>query len=108
MLSRIEELLDILESAIQDFEAQMGLRMAARLTEVVHRLARHLNRIFSGIAATVALTPILVSDIYVLLILQCVLVSLIASLSVETFRWKPQESLSSEWEALQVPDMCLN
>lgn len=59
----------------------MGLRMAARLTEVVHRLARHLNRIFSGIAATVALTPIPVSDIYVLLILQCVLVSLIASLS---------------------------
>ena len=78
---QIEELLDILESAIQDFEAQMGLRMAARLTEVVHRLARHLNRIFSGIAATVALTPIPVSDIYVLLILQCVLVSLIASLS---------------------------
>lgn len=78
---QIDKLLDILESAIQDFEAQMGLRMAARLTEVVHRLARHLNRIFSGIAATVAITPIPVSDIYVLLILQCVLVSLIASLS---------------------------
>ena len=78
---QIDKLLDILESAIQDFEAQMGLRMAARLTEVVHRLARHLNRIFSGIAATVAITPIPVSDIYVLLILQCVLVSLLASLS---------------------------
>ena len=78
---QIDKLLYILESAIQDFEAQMGLRMAARLTEVVHRLARHLNRIFSGIAATVAITPIPVSDIYVLLILQCVLVSLIASLS---------------------------
>lgn len=78
---RIEELLDILEEAILDFEAQMGLRMAARLTEVVHRIARHLNNIFAGISATVALMPIPVSDIYVLLILQAVLVSLIASLS---------------------------
>lgn len=78
---RIEELLDILEEAIQDFEAQMGLRMASRLKEVVNRIARHLNKIFSGISATVALTPIPVSDIYVLLILQSVLVSLIASLS---------------------------
>lgn len=78
---RIEELLDILEEAILDFEAQMGLRMAARLTEVVHRIAKHLNTIFSGLSATIALTPIPVSDIYVLLILQSVLVSLIASLS---------------------------
>lgn len=77
----IEELLDILEEAILDFDAQMGLRMAARLTEVVHRLARHLNKIFSGISATVALTPIPISDIYVLLIIQSILVSLIASLS---------------------------
>lgn len=77
----IEELLDILEEAIQDFEAQMGLRMASRLTEVVHRLARHLNSIFSGLSGTVALTPIPISDIYVLLIIQTLLVSLIASLS---------------------------
>lgn len=78
---RIEELLDILEEAIFDFEAQMGLRMASRLKEVVDRLARHLIKIFSGISATVALTPIPVSDIYILLIIQSVLVSLIASLS---------------------------
>ena len=78
---RIEELLDILEEAIPDFEAQMGLRMAARLNEVVKRFSKHLNSIFSGISATVALTPIPVSDIYVLLIIQAVLVSLIASLS---------------------------
>lgn len=77
----IEELLDILEDAILDFEAQMGLRMAARLTEVVNRLAKHLNTIFSTISATVALTPIPVSDIYVLLIIQSLLVCLIASLS---------------------------
>ena len=78
---RIEELLNILEEAILDFEAQMGLRMASRLKEVVDRFAKHLNRIFSGISATVALTPIPVSDIYILLIIQSVLVSLIASLS---------------------------
>lgn len=78
---QIEELLNILEDAIQDFEGQMGLRMAARLSEVVHRLARHLNNIFSGLAGTIALTPIPVSDIYVLLIIQTILVSLIASLS---------------------------
>lgn len=77
----IEKLLDILEEAILDFGAQMGLRMAARLTEVVHRLSRHLNTIFSGISATIALTPIPISDIYVLLIIQSVLVCLIASLS---------------------------
>lgn len=77
----IEELLDILEEAILDFEAQMGLRMAARLNDVVQRIANHLNKIFSGISATVALTPIPVSDIYILLVLQAVLVSMIASLS---------------------------
>lgn len=77
----IDELLDILENAIPDFGAQMGLRMATRLTKVVNRLARHLNTTFSGISATVALTPIPVSDIYVLLIVQSVLVCLIASLS---------------------------
>lgn len=78
---RIEELLDILEEAIQDFEAQMGLRMAARLNDVVNRIARHLNKIFTGLSATVAVTPIPTSDIYILLILQSLLVALISSLS---------------------------
>ncbi len=78
---RIEELLDILEEAILDFDAQMGLRMASRLKEVVDRLAKQLNRTFSGLSATVALTPIPVSDIYILLIIQSILVLLIASLS---------------------------
>ena len=77
----IQELLDILEEAILDFEAQMGLRMAARLNDVVHRIAKHLNKIFSGISATIALTPIPVSDVYILLVLQAILVSMIASLS---------------------------
>lgn len=78
---KIEELLDILEEAIQDFEAQMGLRMAARLNDVVIRVAKQLNKIFTGISASVALTPIPTSDIYILLILQSIMVTLIASLS---------------------------
>ncbi len=77
----IEELFDILVEAIQDFEAQMGLRMASRLNEVVKRLARHLNSIFSGLSGTIALTPIPVSDIYILIVIQSLLVALIASLS---------------------------
>lgn len=39
------------------------------------------NKIFTGLSATVAVTPIPISDIYVLLILQCILVAFIASLS---------------------------
>ena len=77
----IQELYNILEKAILDSEAKAGLRMAARLTEVVERIATQLVKIFSGISATIALTPIPVSDIYLLLILQCFLVALIASLS---------------------------
>ena len=78
---RIEELRDILEKAILDFDAQMGLRMALRLDALVKRMAKHLNGIFAGISATVALTPIPVSDIYILIIIQSCLVALIASLS---------------------------
>ena len=77
---RVEELLDILEKAIPDHEAQMGLRMAARLNEVTLRLAKRITRIFAGISATVALASIPLSDIYVLLGLQSILVTLIALL----------------------------
>lgn len=78
---QIEELIDILEEAILDFEAQMGLRMASRLNEVVSRFAKRLNAIFSTISAAVAATPIPISDIYILIIIQSILVCLIASLS---------------------------
>lgn len=77
----IEELYNILGKAILDFEAQMGLKMAFRLEEVVRRVTNHLINIFAGISATVALTPIPVADIYILVILQSCLVALIASLS---------------------------
>lgn len=77
----IEKLIDLLIDAIQDSGAQMGFRMAARLDGVTGRIANELITVFSGLSATVALSPIPVSDIYILVLLQCVLVALIASLS---------------------------
>lgn len=77
----IEELLNILEKAILDFSARMGLRMALKLQEVVRRIANQLNKSFSAMSATVALSPIPISDIYILLLLQGILVCLTASLS---------------------------
>ena len=77
----IEELLNILEKAILDFSARMGLRMALKLQEVVRRIVNQLNKSFSAMSATVALSPIPISDIYILLLLQGILVCLIASLS---------------------------
>lgn len=77
----IEELLNILEKAILDFSARMGLRMALKLQEVVRQIANQLNKSFSAMSATVALSPIPISDIYILLLLQGILVCLIASLS---------------------------
>ena len=77
----IEELLNILEKAILDFSARMGLRMALKLQEVVRRIANQLNKSFSAMSATVALSPITISAIYILLLLQGILVCLIASLS---------------------------
>lgn len=77
----IEQLLQILDKVIVDVEAQMGLRMAFRLEELVRRLSNQLTNIFAGISATVAITPIPIADLYVLVVLQGVLVTLIASLS---------------------------
>lgn len=77
----IEELFNILEKAILDFSARMGLTMALKLQEVVRRIANQLNKSFSAMSATVALSPIPISDIYILLLLQGILVCLIASLS---------------------------
>ena len=78
---RIEELRGILEQAIPDFQARMGLRMAYRLDELIKRLSDSIIGIFSAIAGVVALTPIPVSDIFILVILQSFMVVMIAILS---------------------------
>ena len=78
---QIEELREMLEDVIEDFQAKMGLRMALRLDEFVRRFAKQLTHIFAGISSIVALTPIPISDIYILLIIQATLVTMIAALS---------------------------
>lgn len=78
---KIDELFDILLDAIQDSAAQMGFRMALRLEEFVKRMAKQLTKTFSTISATIALTPIPISDVYILVSIQAVLVALIAALS---------------------------
>lgn len=78
---QIDQLFNLLEESIKDYDAQMGLRMAFRLEEVVRKFSKHLTHIFAAISATIALSPIPMSDIYILLFLQAVLVALIASLS---------------------------
>ena len=77
----IDELKDALIGAISDVEAKRGTRMAVRLNEVIHQAASGMIKIFSGIASTVALTPIPIADMYVLWILQAILVAMIAALS---------------------------
>ena len=75
------ELLDLIESSMTDADARSGLRMALRLEDLITDLVKHLVDVFSGIAGTVALTPIPVADLYVLLALQSVMVTIIAILS---------------------------
>ncbi len=75
------ELLDLIESSMTDADARSGLRMALRLEDLITDLAKHLVDVFSGIAGTVALTPIPVADLYVLLALQSVMVAIIVILS---------------------------
>ena len=73
-------LMDMLEAAMGDPAARSGLRMALRLDEITHSLAKHVVDLFCGAAGTVALTPIPIADLYVLLALQSVMVGIIAVL----------------------------
>lgn len=77
----IEELRSLLDSAILDNGARQGFRMAFRLHAVVESSCSRIINIFSGIAGTIALTPIPVSDIYLLVVLQALMVVIISLLS---------------------------
>ena len=77
----IEELRSLLDSAILDIGARQGFRMAYRLNAVIENSCSRIVNIFSGIAGTIALTPIPVSDIYILVILQALMVVIISMLS---------------------------
>lgn len=76
----IDKLIDSLEEVIIDNDALVGLKVACRMENILIDLSDKLIKIFSGFAATIALTPIPIADIYPLLALQLILVSLIAGL----------------------------
>ena len=80
-LYNFDELRRIIEDVMVDPNAQMGFRMTFRLSEVLSGVSNRIVKLFSGMAAVIALTPIPVADLYVLLILQGLMVALIARLS---------------------------
>ena len=77
----IDKLIDILLDSIKDRSAVMGLMLVSRIKNVSISLANNLVDVFSALAASVALSPIPISDIYLLTSMQAVMVSIIASLS---------------------------
>jgi len=76
----IDKLINILENNL-NLDARIGLLLAARLLQVVERLAKRMTHIFAGLAAAIAVTPIPIADIYILSVLQGILVVFIAALS---------------------------
>lgn len=80
-LYNFDDLRRIIEDVMVDPNAQMGFRMTFRLSEVLSGVSNRIVKLFSGMAAVIALTPIPVADLYVLLILQGLMVALIARLS---------------------------
>ena len=78
---KIDDVIDALEESIADYKAVMGLKIACRMESIMLDLTDKLIKIFSAFAATIAITPIPVADLYPLFALQVTLVSLIAGLS---------------------------
>lgn len=78
---QIDELREILDDVILDFDAKMGFRMALQLNELVRKMANHITNSFVAISSAVALANIPVADIYILLVIQAIMVALISGLS---------------------------
>ena len=79
----IEELKTALANAIGDPDARMGFFMAARLNKVLHKLSDHFTNTFSVIASAVVALPVPLADVYMLLVVQAILVTIIAALNGE-------------------------
>lgn len=78
---KIEELRESINEAMKDNRAKMGFRLAFKLDYVVKKLSKNIVNSFTAAASAVALTPIPVSDIFILLAIQSLMVSLIGMLS---------------------------
>lgn len=88
----IEELLDFLEQSI-DIRAAIHLGMTIRMNKVSEKIALRFIKVFSALSATVALSPIIATDIAVLLSLQTVLLMIIAYLSGRDLEFKTAREL---------------
>ncbi|MER2090646.1 MAG: GTPase, partial [Sporosarcina sp.] len=88
----IEELLDFLELSI-DIRAAIHLGMTIRVNKIAEKIALRFIKVFSALAATVALSPIIATDIVVLLSLQTVLLMIVAYLSGRDFEFKTAREL---------------
>ncbi|MHA6258267.1 GTPase family protein [Sporosarcina sp. CAU 1771] len=88
----IEELLDFLEDSI-DVRAAIHLGMTIRLNKVAEKIANRFIKVFSALAATVALSPIIGTDVGVLLALQSILLMIIAYLSGRELAFKSAREL---------------
>lgn len=83
----IEHLINEIENHLED-EAKAGFLMAARMDYVVEKIANKFVNIFSGISATIAITPIPIADIYTLTTLQALMVVFIGMLSGRNLDFK--------------------
>lgn len=88
----IEELLDFLEQSI-DIRAAIHLGMTIRMNKISEKIALRFIKVFSALSATVALSPIIATDIAVLLSLQSVLLMIIAYLSGRDLEFKTAREL---------------
>ena len=88
----IEDLLDFLEGSI-DVRAAIHLGMTIRLNKLAEKIASRFVKVFSAVAATVALSPIIATDIALLLALQSVLLMIIAYLSGRELEFKTAREL---------------
>ncbi len=76
----IEELIDFLEDSL-DIRAAIHMSLSIRLNSVSERIALRFTKVFTALAGTVALSPLIATDIAVLLALQSILLMIIAYLS---------------------------
>lgn len=76
----IEDLIDFLEESL-DVRAAIHLGLSIRINSITERIALRFIKVFATIAGTVALTPLIATDIAVLLALQSILLMIIAYLS---------------------------
>jgi len=88
----IEELLDFLEQSI-DIRPAIHLGMTIRMNKISEKIALRFIKVFSALSATVALSPIIATDIAVLLSLQTVLLMIIAYLSGRDLEFKTAKEL---------------